>query len=117
MMGEAMMLTFWDVVVECLVEFHHHNYAEAHQIVVELRARLRESDRLVATQGYSVAPGLVIDPSGRISRLNRSSETVRPSVIVYHEEPFYLACDLMNHQLNLEGHREKYDTILQRHGW
>lgn len=116
MMSEEMMLKFWDVLVECLVEFHHLDYGQAHEEVVELRGRLRESDRLVMAKDYNAAPG----PTAYLSssfRREQASDVVRPSDIVYHEEPFYLACDLMDRQLKIEDHQEKYNAILERHGW
>jgi hypothetical protein len=44
MMSEDAAITFWDVVKECLVEFHGLNYSEAHQKAAELRHRLRKAD-------------------------------------------------------------------------
>lgn len=85
------MLQFWDVVVECLVEFHKLDCEEAYQKTIQLRKRLSESDRL--------------------------EDGVYPSEIVYHEEPFQLACDLMANKLNAEEHWETYIAILGRHGW
>jgi hypothetical protein len=95
-----MMFKFWDVVVECLVEFHHLDYAQVHQEVVELRGRLRKSDRLVMAQNYNGSPGPATHPHSL--KREQPGDVVRPSDIVYHEEPFYLACDLMNRQLKIE---------------
>lgn len=86
-----MMLQFWDVVVECLVEFHKLGRDDAYQATIDLRKRLRESDR--------------------------PEDGVYPSEIVYHEEPFHLACDLMANKLNVEEHWQTYKVILGRHGW
>jgi hypothetical protein len=91
MMIEDAAITFWDVVKECLVEFHKFNHADAHSKAMDLRHRLRESDR--------------------------PKDMVYPSHLVYHEEPFYIACNLADRKLELEDYGEKYRTILGRHGW
>jgi hypothetical protein len=90
---EEMKISFWDVVSECLVEFHGLNHAEAYEKSTKLRGSLRE--------------------------LDRPKDLVYPSDIVYHEEPFYIACSLMDLRLKLEGpeYRKQYQAILKRHGW
>lgn len=85
------LFRFWDAVADCLVEFHGLDDAAAYKKTKEHRRRLRE--------------------------LDRPDEMVMPSCIVYHEEPFYVACNLMGRQLSLEEHSEQYDKILIRHGW
>jgi hypothetical protein len=113
MRGE-LKLAFWDVVVECLMRFHHISYGEAYQKTIELRGRLRESDRLIA-QAYSVSPQAAIAPGGRLRASD--SDNIYPGEIIYHEEPFKLACELMDRQLDLTEYWEEYNAILQRHGW
>ncbi len=93
MTNEDMKFLFWDIVSECLVEFHRLNQAEAYENSAKLRGRLRA--------------------------LGRPKDMVYPSEMVYHEEPFYIACSLMEQPLKLEDseYRTKYQAILQRHGW
>ena len=93
MTNEETRFLFWDLVLECLVEFHGLNHAEAYENSVRLRRRLRE--------------------------LGRPDDMLYPSDMVYHEEPFYIACSLMDHQLKLEDteYRKRYQVILRRHGW
>ena len=92
-MNEEMRFLFWDIVSECLVEFHGLNHAEAYKSSANLRGRLKE--------------------------LSRPNDMVYPSDMVYHEEPFNIACNLMDRQLKLEDpeHRNRYQAIRQRHGW
>jgi hypothetical protein len=91
MTSEGTIIKFWDVVVECLVEFHGFDHANAHKKAIQLRGSLRE--------------------------LDRPTDMVCPSDIVYHEEPFYIACNLTNKELNLGDYQERYNDILKRHGW
>jgi hypothetical protein len=35
----------------------------------------------------------------------------------YHSEPFEVACNLAEQQLDLSKHREEYEEILRQHGW
>lgn len=88
-----MRYSFWDVVSECLVKFHSLNPAGASEQSAKLRGRLWE--------------------------LDRPAVKVYPSDMVYHEEPFYIACSLMKRPLKLEDsdYRERYQAILQGHGW
>ena len=92
-MNEEMRFLFWDIVSECLVEFHGLNHAEAYENSAKLRGRLKE--------------------------LGRPNDMVYPSDMVYHEEPFNIACNLMDRRLKLEDpeHRTRYQAILQRHSW
>jgi hypothetical protein len=82
---------FWSVVEECLQQFHHVSAADAVQKTRELRWKLK-----------SPPPGL---PTGLASDL------------IYHDEPFDVACDLAGQQLDLDQYRSQYDTILSRHNW
>ena len=93
MTNEEMRFLFWDVVSECLVQFHGLNHADAYENSARLRGRLRE--------------------------LGRPDDMLYPSDMVYHEEPFYIACSLMDQQLKLEDaeYRKRYQAILRGHGW
>ena len=80
---------YWDVVVECLVKFHHFDQEKAHRKVTELRKGLLE------------AP-----------------EYLRKDVsnLVYHQEAFYLACDLAENEINLAEYKQEYGQMLARSG-
>lgn len=78
---------FWGVVEDCLVEIHKLAHVDAQARVSNLRNKVDQP------------------PVGL------SSE------IIYHDEPFDVACDLANKRLSLPQHRNQYDAILQRHNW
>ena len=82
---------FWSVVEECLQEFHHLSPLDAVQKTRELRRKLK-----------SPPPGLPAVLAGEI---------------IYHDEPFDVACDLAGQQLDLAQFRSQYDAILSRHNW
>ena len=84
-------LTFWDIVAECLVDFHGLDETAARKKTKELRHRLRKSDR--------------------------PSEKIFPSEIIYHDEPFHIACALVDKELDLIQHHEKYKIIMAQYGW
>ncbi len=39
--------------------------------------------------------------------------SMRDMSLLYHEEPFYLACDISDEDLRLSDYRDKYTHILQ----
>lgn len=78
---------FWGAVEDCLVDFHKLSRPDAQARVNDLRCRIAQP------------------PSGL------SGE------IIYHDEPFDVACDLAGKHLSLPQHRSQYDGILQRHNW
>jgi hypothetical protein len=78
---------FWSVVEDCLVEFHGLARRDAHQRSKDLRKRVE-------------AP-----PSGISGEM------------LYHAEPFDVACDIADQALDLSHHRPQYETILGRHHW
>lgn len=78
---------FWRVVEDCLVEIHKLARVDAQARVGNLR-------------------GKVDQPPVGLS-----------SEVIYHDEPFDVACDLANKQQSLPQHRNQYEGILQRHHW
>jgi hypothetical protein len=42
------------------------------------------------------------------------AKTMKNPFLVFHEEPFHLACNLSNHQLELSEFREEYDSLLAK---
>ncbi|MBW3538707.1 MAG: hypothetical protein KY476_00405 [Planctomycetes bacterium] len=81
--------SFWEAVVDCLVEFH-------------------SIDRSVAT---CKAACLRNDLEKLPDRLPDEDE------LVYHDEPFDVACDIAGRQVDFDCHRREYEAILSRHGW
>ena len=76
---------FWDAVLDCLVEFHHLPREEAAPKVREFRAILDWGD----------ASPFVPD-------------------IIYHAEPFRLANDIAERELDIADYREPYFRIRDR---
>lgn len=84
---------FWEVVEECLVEFHQLPRQDAMIKALEFRRKVE-------------SPPPDIDGD-----------------IVYHEEPFYVACQLAG-QCNtqvmdrlLQSNRVKYESLLANYRW
>ena len=78
---------FWKAVEACLVQFHHFQSPDAKQAIKHFQKKLKDAS----------------PPLG--------------GEMVYHEEPFYLACDLAGQQLDLASHRESYDKVLEDVKW
>jgi hypothetical protein len=78
---------FWDVVEDCLRNFHQLTKPDAEQRARGLRRRIE-------------------NPPPDIS-----------SDIFYHAEPFDVACDLADRELDLERNQAEYNSILERHKW
>jgi hypothetical protein len=84
---------FWSVVVDCLAEFHEMDRPRAQGAATELRARIES-----APVGFNAD-------------------------IIYHEEPFYVACDLAGiHDTSskdrlLRKNRLKYNSICDLVNW
>jgi hypothetical protein len=78
---------FWSVVEECLREFHHLSPVDAVEKGRELRRKLK-----------AAPPGIMGE-------------------LIYHDEPFDVACELAGRHLDLGQYRAQYDAILSRHNW
>lgn len=78
---------FWASVEDCLRGFHDCSRQEAKALIQAFQDNL------------DTAP-LEVDPD-----------------LVYHAEPFDLACDLAQHPLDVGTVQSKYDEILDKHGW
>ena len=81
---------FWDAIIECLVQFHGMEQNNALKRVSDFQ------DRLLQTPEY-----------------------IREDVctIIYHSNPFDVACDLARTQLDVSEYRKPYQEILERCGW
>ncbi len=78
---------FWHSIVESLVQFHGYEAPKAFEEVYAYYLNLRT--RLVK----------------------------RDFELIYHEEPFAVACEIAKQQLNIAEHMEKYEQILMEAGW
>lgn len=78
---------FWMVVEQCLVQFHGSQRPDAHERAMELRQRIESPPNDMSTE------------------------------ILYHAEPFDVACDIANQPLDLAEFRQRYDEILLDHNW
>ena len=84
---------FWEVVEECLVEFHQESRPVAQLTALAFRRQLE-----------SPPVGIDGDP-------------------IYHEEPFYVACQLAGQydarsmDNLLQNNNAKYQSLLAKHDW
>jgi hypothetical protein len=76
---------FWTVVEKCLLEFHHIPETKAHTKTQALRTRIEQAPR-----------------------------SVSPSAL-YHAEPFDVACDIANQELDLSKYWPQYEAILKQY--
>ena len=93
MVGTTLTAGFWGAVEDCLIEFHHIPRNDAAQKVTDLWRRL-----------------------ANITSTKSSSSECQPAFddMIYHEEPWYLACNLANEEIPLEPYREAYEQILKQ---
>ncbi|HET7461109.1 MAG TPA: hypothetical protein VFJ82_07665 [Longimicrobium sp.] len=76
--------SFWAAVRECLIEFHGSAELDAVRKVAEFRSRLEQAP-----------PGVSLD-------------------MIYHAEPFDVACDIAHEQLDCGRFGDEYLALLQR---
>jgi hypothetical protein len=79
--------TFWGAVEDCLVLFHGFTADDAFVAVNGLKERLRSEAWLDASEP--------------------TAETM-----IYHAEPWYLACDLAKRDLDVTEHLALYQSVL-----
>jgi hypothetical protein len=87
---EPLKDAFWEVVVDCLTRFHGFAAPLAHEAVLGLRNRVE-------------SPVL-----GDLPASSYDGE------LIYHAEPFYVACDIAGRQLSLDQLADVYGAILDR---
>jgi hypothetical protein len=80
---------FWSAVEDCLVTFHHLTRCEASETVTGLWRRLP----------------LTLDDSNPAF-----------SDMIYHAEPWQIACNLADNDLPIADHQPEYQTLLERNG-
>jgi hypothetical protein len=78
---------FWGAVRDCLIDFHGVPPVDADVLCTDLRRKVE-----------SPPTGMSAD-------------------VIYHDEPFDVACDLANRPLSLSHHQAAYDQILAKHNW
>lgn len=86
---QALKEAYWAIVIDCLERFHGFTHRQALSASRDLRDVI-ESPR------YQDAP-----PPGYDSEL------------FYHNEPFYVACDVAGRELDLHEHRAEYDMLVR----
>ena len=80
---------FWTAVEDCLVTFHNLPRCVAAEKVTSLLRRL---------------PVASNDSPSALSDL------------IYHAEPWWIACDLADHELPIAEHQQKYERLLMENG-
>jgi hypothetical protein len=80
---------FWSAVEDCLVTFHQLDRPEAAEMVTSLWLRL-------PTAQDGAYPGF--------------------EDMIYHAEPWQIACNLANSDLLIAGYQEAYQALLMRNG-
>jgi hypothetical protein len=88
---EKLEAAYWQTVEDCLVEFHQIAPDAAVEQVRSLRQRLAKTDA-------------------------REPKRKPTPPMIYHLEPWYVACNLADEQLVISGHKRAYDAILRRNG-
>ena len=89
MMVSSVAPHFWTAVEDCLVTFHHLQRCTAAEKVTSLWRKLPTS----------------LDGSG-----------TRFSDMIYHAEPWQIACNLAGNDLPIAAYQEAYQALLARNG-
>jgi hypothetical protein len=79
---------FWETVADCLVAFHGNSKQDATAQCSSLR--------------NTIESGLTLRGDAR--------------EYIYHDDPFWLACQMMGQMLDVEDYADAYETILESHG-
>jgi hypothetical protein len=88
MVQAALATSFWAAVEDCLVTFHHLERDAAAEKVSGLRRKLPKG------------------PTVKCEKLSLED-------MIYHSEPWYIACDLAQEELSLTQHQEAYENVLK----
>lgn len=94
MASPALKAEFWAAVEDCLVQFHQFAEARAREEVRNLWRRLAQPSIPEDTgiEGYQPFEDMI-----------------------YHSEPWYIACNLAGRDIPLDSHKMEYDKILKNH--
>lgn len=99
MVTPRMAAEFWAAVEECLVQFHNLQRCDAASRVTSLWKRLAD------------IPSPPSDAAeNEIEKLDERSF----DEMIYHAEPWYIACNLANEEIPLDPHRTAYEQILKQ---
>jgi hypothetical protein len=85
---EPLKDAFWEVVADCLTRFHGFAAPLAREAALRLR------DRVESPVGRDLPPSSY------------------DGELIYHAEPFYVACDMARRQLSLDQFADVYGAIL-----
>src|SRR3954471_19583329 len=85
---------FWMVVEECLITFHNLDPSRAAQKIADTRLKLLTG----------------------VKELNGRSRPPQFRNLIYHAEPWYIACNLAGNQISVDKHLPAYQKILSRIG-
>jgi len=88
MVQAAIASNFWAAVEDCLVTFHHCERKAAAEKVTALRRRLPK------------------DSSAECEELSIED-------MIYHSEPWYIACNLAQKELSISQYQVAYESILK----
>jgi hypothetical protein len=86
---QALKEPYWAIVTDCLERFHSFSPWRA----LSASRNLRD---VIESPRFQDAP-----PPGYSSEL------------FYHSEPFYVACDIAERELDLDEHRAEYDELVR----
>lgn len=96
MIGPTLAAEFWGAVQDCLVQFHNFSRAKAAEKVTDVWRRLGDLAS-AARKKSSGSPQRSFDE------------------MIYHEEPWYIACNLAEKEMILDKkYRHAYLKILQQ---
>jgi hypothetical protein len=91
MLSPLLKSAFWITVEDCLISFHKHSRQTAAEQVDGYRRRLLQSANSIGQDQWM-------------------------EDLIYHSEPWQLACDLANNNLDRDYYRAEYAQILTRNG-
>ena len=84
----ALAASFWKAVEDCLVEFHHYERERASAEVFNLRLRM--------PRGIGIGEELSFED------------------MIYHSEPWWIACDLANAEIEVGSNQSAYTQVLRQ---
>ncbi len=90
---EQLAPVFWAAVEDCLVQFHRFSRSMAAEKVTDFRRRLENISMPSTDEGGGEPDPALAD-------------------MIYHAEPWYLACNLAGEDIPLEPNRNTYQEIL-----
>jgi hypothetical protein len=91
MLNPVLKSSFWITIEDCLISFHNHSQQSAAELVDGYRRRLLHSANTIGQDQWM-------------------------EDLIYHSEPWQLACDLANNNLDRDYYRAEYTQILTRNG-